>query len=162
MMEDYIILLDFKNTFIAVSENRQHCYVTALQYLTSCRFTICGLKKIARGNSHDEDWQDKYTVIKDGGSFAEFFNKESQRKAVLYSDKPIMEYIDNLSIDEMEKWSQYFENFSGEAGWRYIYASKDNKDYIFKTAFTYIIMPNGKATKNNLYYLRVIDTNLYK
>ena len=160
-MKDYIIFLGINGSHIAVSENRQHCFVTALQYLTNYGFTIHGLKKIACGNSHDEDWQDKYTVIKDGGSFAEFFNKESQRKAVLYSDKPIMEYIDNLSIDEMEKWSQYFENYSGEESFRYIYASRDNKDYTFITKFTYAKTPNDKLIKNNLYYLKVIDTEKF-
>jgi hypothetical protein len=140
-MEAFIIPLSIYS-FVSVNDSKEHCLISALKYLQKDGYTILGMKKTARGNSHDESWQDHYTVIDDGGIFADFFNKEKERKSSLYVDVPIIKYIDNLSEEEMERWSKPYEAYSGEETYRYIYAMEKNKKYIFEVKEVFIKKEN--------------------
>lgn len=162
---NFIIPLNFMGSHIAVSDTKEHCFVTALKYLQKDGFIIHGLKKTASGNSHDENFQDKYTVVGDGGAFADFFDKESKRETVLYVDSPIIERISTLSEEEMERWSKPFAAYSGEEENRYIYAVQGDKRYSFETRMTYIQTPDKSRNydrlewglRNMIYTLKVIN-----
>ena len=137
--EEYIVPLDFIGSHVSVNNTKEHCLVSSLRYLQKHGFTIHGLKKTARGNSHDENWQDKYSVIGDGGPFANTFKDASEQKKVLYVDSPIVEHLDSLTDEAMQEWSQPFQYYSGEEEHRYIYATRDNKEmYVFDASSVFI------------------------
>ena len=133
----------FDPTHIVIGSTKEQCYVASLKYLEKENFTVLGLMKTIRGNSHDESWLDKYTVIGDGGVFSDKFEKAEKRKATLYTEAPIVEHIEVLSDAEAEKWSQPFERYpNGEEHNRYICATRGNKkQYLFRTERKFIETP---------------------
>lgn len=138
-MKDIVINLNDFKSFIVCSDTKENCYVQLLRYLIHHNHTIYGLKKTACGNSHDEKWQDEYTVINDGGLFKDKFLEISKRESSLYIEKPSIVYIDALTQGCMKEWSKPFTNGNGEEHFRYIYFSdKDsNKPYIYKVKNVY-------------------------
>ena len=142
---EFIIPLDFQGAHISVSDTLENCFVATLKYLQNNDFVICGLMKTASGNHHDADWQDKYTIIGDGGAFSDVFDQKSKQSPLFYYDWPIFERIEVLSEKEMENWSKPFSNYDGEEKIRLIYATrKDKKQYIFETTQE-IILPADKT-----------------
>ncbi len=138
----FIVPLNITGSHIVISDTKESCFVCSLQYLQKDGFMILGLKKTAEGNSHDENWQDKYTVIGDGGDFKALFERENSRLTGIYEDSPIVEHIESLTEEEMLRWSLPYAACNGESQHRYIYAVRDAKKYIFETESEYIQTPD--------------------
>ena len=80
IMDAFIIPLSIYS-FVSVNDSKEYCLISSLKYLQKDGYTILGMKKTACGNNHDENQQDHYTIISDGGIFANFFNKEKECKS---------------------------------------------------------------------------------
>lgn len=132
----FIIPINSIGSHISINDSKEHCLISSLNYLQKDGYTILGLKKTACDNI-DKNWQDFYTVIGDGGIFAEDFKNTEKRKTrltTLYVNSAIVNYIDTLSEEEMEKWSKKIESYNDEKPYRYIFAMKKNKKYIFEVS----------------------------
>ncbi len=147
-MENCVIKVDIKGTLIVCSDTKENCFIQLLRYLTSYGYTIYGMKRTARGNSHDECWQDEYTVVNGGGPFADKFQEVSEQTGSIYYMKPAIVRMGTLSDEYMKEWSKPFEYYSGEESNRYIYVVDEfGKTYIYETS-TIFAEPIDKMPRN--------------
>ena len=139
--EDFGFKLCWNGPFFSISDTKEHCYVSLLKYLQKENFKIYGLAKTASGNSHDEDWQTKYTFITSDNSFSEFCKKQQNSNGEAYVSAPIVEFIESLTEEEMVEWSKKYEFYSGEENQRVIYAIRDNEKYhiVVEEIFPYTV-----------------------
>ena len=135
-MQSFIISLNH-DEYIIYSNTKENCLVSTLKYLNSHGFVILCMKRTARGNSHDENWQDEYTVINNGDSFSDYFKKVSERKQELYLDKPIINQIETLTDSYIMTWCKPFERYSGEESCRYIYARRGQEMRVYELREVY-------------------------
>jgi len=95
-IKDFVIRM-YSDNILTAAESKERCYVNLLTYLKRIGYSICGCRKTKEGNSHDDDWQDCYTVVGDGGPFKGMFEKVKQRMASTYECKPALEHIEALT-----------------------------------------------------------------
>lgn len=125
-MEEFGFKIE-NNGFCYISDSKEHCYQQLIKFLQENYIRIYGLKKTARGNSHDENWHSLYTFINGDNPFSEVIEKVKSSKAEPYVDAPTVEFIDKLSEEEIKKWSKSYSRYSGEESVRLIYATKYDK-----------------------------------
>jgi len=116
----------------AVSSSKEGCLAALLKYMLKEGIDIQVLKKTARGNSHDENWQDLYTVVGDAPYYADILADIKDQTGGLYVDKPIIETVDALNDDAITKWVKPFEYYSGEEKDRYIYAVVNGERCVYR------------------------------
>lgn len=156
-MENCAIHVDIKGTLIVCSDTKENCFIQLLRYLTNHDYTIYGMRRTARGNSHDENWQHEYTVINGGGPFADKFQEASEQGGNCYYDKPSIVRMDTLSDEYMKEWSKPFEYYSGEESNRYIYVDDEfGKTYIYETSNVFAKPIDKMSHKQEMDWMRNI------
>jgi len=125
-MEEFGFEID--NGFVFISDTKEHCYQQLIKFLQKHYIKIYGLKKTARGNSHDENWHSLYTFIDGDNPFSEVIEEVKSSKGEAYVDAPTVEFIDELSDEEIEKWSKEYSGYSGEEDSRILYAMRYGKE----------------------------------
>lgn len=121
-----------------MSNSKQECYQEMIKFLQEHGFKIYGLSKTSRGNSHDENWHTLYTFLSNENPFSEFIEVKKNSKGGPYEDAPTVEFIDELSEDEIKKWSGKYERYSGEENVRNLYAVKNEEEkYIIRVERSY-------------------------
>ena len=141
LSKDFVIKISY-NILLAVAGTKERCYANLFTYIKKDGYTVCGCQKAWRGDSHDDNKQDCYTVVGDGSPFSYMFNKIKQQKGSTYENKPAIENIETFTEEKMERWCKPYPNHVEENS-RNVYAVNGKNIVCFRIKEAYPFRPDA-------------------
>ena len=119
-------------------------YRAAILHWLHKNYTIDGLIRESRGNSHDASWQKEVTIINKEGIWKDKFEKFRNQKPGCYEHVPVIKEIqlEDLTPDMIDKWARtYDKNGDGEEedGRYVLIAGANNTRYAFHFGQSHVL-----------------------
>lgn len=130
-----------KTNDIEINSIDNYYYIIAFVNFLKNNYTINGLVRESRGNSHDASWEKEITIFNEGGCWKEELDAYKIRESSTYEKKPVVINKNIISKEIIEEWAKVYNlSYNGEDE-RLIYCSySDGSDkMIYSIQFTALL-----------------------
>ena len=124
-------------------------YRAAILHWLVTNYTVDGVVRESKGNSHDSSWQKEIIILNKEGVWKDQFEKFKNQNADCYEKAPIIKEIETLTPELIDEWAKTYDldgNGEDEEGRYVMLASANNTRYRFHFKHSHVVS-TANATK---------------